>query len=184
MRKSNSKFQTFHISEEGEQLANRDYFGYVEMDDFACYVLGDSLDEEPSINSARLVVESIIRDFTEAPSMNGLVLKRYLKNAHRELLKQKKGLHLKAAVVVAVTDYKRLRYCHVGNCRLYWIRNERIMEQTKDQSLAQNLLDGQAIPLDAVAAHEERNNLYSFLGERGTPQIRISHRRLGTVRGK
>lgn len=69
MRKINSEFRTFHMSEEGQKLSNRDYFGYVEMDDFACYVLADSLDDEPSINSARLVVDSIIRDFTEAPAM-------------------------------------------------------------------------------------------------------------------
>jgi hypothetical protein len=69
MRRMNSEFKTANMSEEGQKLSNRDYFGYVEMDDFACYVLSDSLDEEPSINSARLVVESIIRNFTEAPSM-------------------------------------------------------------------------------------------------------------------
>lgn len=39
MRRINSDFQTLHISEEGQKLSNRDYFGYVEMDDFACYVL-------------------------------------------------------------------------------------------------------------------------------------------------
>ena len=31
MRRSNSEFQTLHISEEGQKLSNRDYFGYVEM---------------------------------------------------------------------------------------------------------------------------------------------------------
>ena len=48
MRRINSDFQTLHISEEGQKLSNRDYFGYVEMDDFACYVLADSLDDEPA----------------------------------------------------------------------------------------------------------------------------------------
>lgn len=69
MRRINSEFQTVNMSEEGQKLSNRDYFGYVEMDDFACYVLADSLDGDSSINSAKLVVESIIRDFTEVPSM-------------------------------------------------------------------------------------------------------------------
>ena len=50
MRRINSDFQTLHISEEGQKLSNRDYFGYVEMDDFACYVLADSLDDEPAVN--------------------------------------------------------------------------------------------------------------------------------------
>lgn len=177
MRRINSEFQTFHMSEEGQKLSNRDYFGYVEMDDFACYVLADSLDEEPLVNSARLVVESIIRDFTEAPTMRKGALRRYLRRAHAELLHQKEGMHLKAAVVVAVTDYRKLRYCHVGNSRLYLIRNARILERTLDQSLTQNLIEQDRVVLDEAARHEERNNLYSFLGERGMPEIKISRKK-------
>lgn len=177
MRRINSEFQTFHMSEEGQKLSNRDYFGYVEMDDFACYVLADSLDDEPSINSARLVVDSIIRDFTEAPAMGRGALRRYLRRAHEELLHQRGGMHLKVAVVVAVTDYRKLRYCHVGNCRLYLIRNARILERTKDQSLTQNLIEQDRVVLDEAARHEERNNLYSFLGERGKPEIQISRKK-------
>ena len=67
MRRINSDFQTLHISEEGQKLSNRDYFGYVEMDDFACYVLADSLDDEPAVNSARLVVDSIIVTLRKHP---------------------------------------------------------------------------------------------------------------------
>lgn len=177
MRRINSEFQTFHMSEEGQKLSNRDYFGYVEMDDFACYVLADSLDDEPSVNSARLVVDSIIRDFTEAPTMGGGALRRYLRRAHEELLHQRGGMHLKVAVVVAVTDYRKLRYCHVGNSRLYLIRNARILERTIDQSLTQNLVEQERVVLDEAARHEERNNLYSFLGERGRPEMRISRRK-------
>lgn len=177
MRRINSDFKTLHISEEGQKLSNRDYFGYVEMEDFACYVLADSLDDEPAVNSARLVVDSIIRDFTEAPTMGKWALKRYLHRAHAELLRQRAGMHLKAAVTVAVTDYRKLRYCHVGNCRLYFIRNARVLERTKDQSLTQNLLEQERIVLDQAARHEERNNLYSFLGDRGKPRIQISRKR-------
>lgn len=177
MRRINSDFQTLHISEEGQKLSNRDYFGYVEMEDFACYVLADSLDDEPAVNSARLVVDSIIRDFTETPTMGKGALRRYLHRAHAELMRQRAGMHLKVAVAVAVTDYRKLRYCHVGNSRLYLIRNTRILEQTKDQSLTQNLLEQEQIVSDEAARHEERNNLYSFLGERGKPEIQISRKK-------
>lgn len=165
------------MSEEGQKLSNRDYFGYVEMDDFACYVLADSLDGDSSINSAKLVVESIIRDFTEVPSMGKGRLKRMAHRAHTELLRQKAGMHLKASVVVAVTDYQKIRYVYVGNSRYYLIRNDRILEKTTDQSLTSNLVEAEKITLDQATAHEERNNLYSFLGERGTPKIQISKKR-------
>ena len=177
MRRINSEFQTVNMSEEGQKLSNRDYFGYVEMDDFACYVLADSLDGDSSINSAKLVVESIIRDFTEVPSMGKGRLKRMAHRAHTELLRQKAGMHLKASAVVAVTDYQKIRYVYVGNSRYYLIRNDRILEKTTDQSLTSNLVEAEKITLDQAAAHEERNNLYSFLGERGTPKIQISKKR-------
>ena len=177
MRRMNSEFKTANMSEEGQKLSNRDYFGYVEMDDFACYVLSDSLDEEPSINSARLVVESIIRNFTEAPSMGKRHLQRMIRQAHTELQKQKKGMHLKASIVVVVTDYRKIRYAYVGNSRYYLIRNARIMERTEDQSLTSHLAQTGKIPLDQAASHEERNNLYSFLGERGTPKLQISKKK-------
>jgi len=36
------------------------------------------------------------------------------------------------------------------------------------------MIDQQKVPLDQAAVHEERNNLYSYLGERGKPEIMIS----------
>ena len=177
MRRMNSEFKTANMSEEGQKLSNWDYFGYVEMDDYACYVLADSLDEEPAANSARIVVESIIRNFTEAPSMGKRRLRRMIRQAHTELQRQKKGMHLKASAVVAFTDYRKIRYAYAGNSRYYLIRNARILERTEDQSLTTHLAETGKIPLDQAAAHEERNNLYSFLGERGTPKLRISKKK-------
>lgn len=174
MRRINSEFQTRYMSEEGQKLSNRDYFGYVEMDDFACYVLADSLDGDLEANSARFAVESLIRSFTEHPSMGKRNLLRFMQTAHRELLKEHKGMRLKASVNMIVTDYKKIRYCYVGNSRFYLIRNNRYLVQTADQSLTQNMLREEKIPLDQAAVHEERNNLYSYLGERGQPDIQIS----------
>ncbi|MFT4104615.1 MAG: hypothetical protein QM657_02560 [Lacrimispora sp.] len=174
MRRINSEFQTRYMSEEGQKLSNRDYFGYVEMDDFACYVLADSLDGDLEANSARFAVESLIRSFTEHPSMGKRNLLRFMQTAHKELLKEHKGMHLKASVNMIVTDYKKIRYCYVGNSRFYLIRNNRYLVQTADQSLTQNMVREEKIPLDQAAVHEERNNLYSYLGERGQPDIQIS----------
>lgn len=140
MRRINSEFKTRFMSEEGQKLSNRDYFGCVEMDDFACYVLADSLDDEPLVNSAKVVVESLIRSFSERPTIRKRKLERYMREAHRELLKVRGGMRLKASVVMAVTDYRKLRYCHVGNSRLYLLRNGRFLIMTKDQSLTTNMV--------------------------------------------
>ncbi len=182
MRRMNSDFRTQYISEEGQKLTNRDYFGFVEMDDYACYVLADSLDGEVETNSAKFVVESLIRSFVEAPSMKEGRLKHNMNQAHRELLKHRGGMHLKASVTMVVTDYRKLLCCHVGNSRFYLLRNGRVLVRTKDQSLTENLLKEDRITLDQAAAHEERNNLYSFLGERGQPEI-LTTKKIGLEAG-
>ncbi len=174
MRRINSEFQTRFLSEEGQALVNRDYFGYAELDDFACYVLADSLDGEPLENSARIVVESLIRSFSERPTMRKGRLERYLQGAHRELKKQRGGMRLKASVVMAVTDYRSVRSCCVGNSRFYLERGSRFLVRTRDQSLAEELTQKGELPKDAAEIYEGRNNLYSYLGERGTPKADIS----------
>ena len=70
MRKENAGFRTAFLSEEGSKLLNRDYFAYVELDNLACYVAADSLDDENAKNSAEIVVKTILREFTEHPSMS------------------------------------------------------------------------------------------------------------------
>ncbi len=174
MRRSNSEFRTGFLSEEGQELNNRDYFGYAEMDDYACYVLADSLDEEPLSNSAQTAVESLIRSFGEHPSMSRGRLKKYMHTAHRELKKQRGGMRLKASVVMAVTDYRKIRYCHAGNSRFYLMRNGRFFLKTRDQSLTGNLIREKKLSVDRAAAHEERNNLYSCLGGRHRPELQVS----------
>lgn len=174
MRRINSEFQTKYLSQEGQKLSNGDEFGFVEMDDFACYVMADSLDEDPERNSAKIIVECLIRNFVENPSMRKSTLRKYLNHAHKELNKERSGMRLKASVVMVVTDYQKLRFCYTGNSRFYLIRNGRYFIQTKDQSLTQNLIGAEKVPMDQAALHRERNNLYSYLGKRGMPELVFS----------
>ncbi|MDE5910291.1 MAG: hypothetical protein K2H52_16390 [Lachnospiraceae bacterium] len=178
MRKENAGFRTAFLSEEGSKLLNRDYFAYVELDNLACYVAADSLDDENAKNSAEIVVKTILREFTEHPSMSTLSIKRNLKKAHRELISDKDGMRLRASVSVFITDYVKFRYASVGNSRALLIRNDRILYESKDQSLTENMVEDEILPKDKAALHEERNNLYSYLGKTGKqPQIQISRKK-------
>lgn len=178
MRRENAGFRTAFVSEEGTKLLNRDYFAYVEMDDYACYVAADSLDDEKDENSAQIVVECILREFTEHPAMNSFSLKKMVRKAHRELIGNKQGLRLRASVAVVVTNYVKCRYLTVGNTRFALLRNDRILYGSKDQSLTENLVERETIPRDKAALHEERNNLYSYLGQvNGRMQIQVSRKR-------
>lgn len=69
MRKQNSDFEARFISEEGSRLKNRDYFGYVELDEFACYVIADGITEVTDVESARLAIETVILSFRKSISV-------------------------------------------------------------------------------------------------------------------
>ena len=81
MRKLNSKVRTSFISEEGTYLQNKDYFAFVELDKLACYVVADGIDDDNTQESAEIVVNSIIKDFTEKPTMKPSLIRKYIKVA-------------------------------------------------------------------------------------------------------
>ena len=173
MRKENSDFSTKFISEAGSYLINADYFAFVELKDYACYVIADGIDPDEKKESAKLAVTTVITEFSEAPGMSAGKLNHFLKAAHEALLRESEEIRLEASIVILLTDYKKAIWGHAGNSRLCWIRNGEIRTTTKDTSLTQRMADEEEIPIDQIAAHEERNNLYSYLGQPGrfTPVI-------------
>jgi serine/threonine protein phosphatase PrpC len=173
MRKENASFDTKFISEAGSYLVNADYFAFVELKDYACYVVADGIDIDEKKESARLAVTTVITEFSENPGMSSDKLKRYLKAAHKALLGEADEIRLEASIVVLLTDYKKAIWGHAGNARLLWIKNGAIKAMTRDTSLTQRMAENEEIPLDQVSMHEERNNLYTYLGQPGrfTPVI-------------
>lgn len=67
MRKYNSSFKTAFISEEGSKLKNNDYFGFVELDKYACYVIADGITDMRDSQSAKKAIEAVISAFHNEP---------------------------------------------------------------------------------------------------------------------
>lgn len=164
MRKYNSSFKTAFISEAGSKLKNNDYFGFVELDKYACYVIADGIADMRDSQSAREAIEAVINAFQATPGMSKRRIRRYMKVANSALLKGKSYEKLKASITVLVTDYEKLRYGYVGNTRLRLYRNGQKMIATSDMSLSQEMVKDDRLTEDKLAKHEERNNLFSYLG--------------------
>lgn len=165
MRKQNSEFLTAFTSEASHDIKNTDYFGYVELDDYACYVIADGIDDQLEALGARLAVTAATSAFLEAPSMSRRTVKRCLKAANRAMLEAKSKTQLKASVVIVLTNYVKLRYGQAGNIRLRLYRNGFLCHGTTDQSLTLDMVKEERVSQDKVAAHIERNNLYTYLGQ-------------------
>lgn len=166
MRKYNSSFKTAFISEAGSRLENDDYFGFVELDGYACYVVADGITQMRGSDSARTAIEAVVNAFQEAPGISRRKLRGYLRRANRELLHAKGYERLKASVTVVVTDYQRCRYGYAGNTRFRLYRNGRKIRASFDMSMGQDLVREEKISQDKLAEHEERTNLYSYFGDK------------------
>lgn len=172
MRKYNSSFKTAFISEEGSKLRNNDYFGFVEMDNYACYVIADGITDIRDSQGAKRAIEAVINAFLLAPGIRKRKIKTYLRLANRELLTGESYEKLKASIIVVVTDYEKFRYGHAGNARLRLYRNGRKILASADMSLGQDMVRAELLTEDKLAKHEERNNLLTYLGkEKFTPFI-------------
>lgn len=167
MRRDNSVFKTKFISEAGSFLRNADYFAFVEMEDYACYCIADGIDDDRKRQSAEIAVSTVITQFSEKKKMSKRHLKKYIEEAHKALLKETKDVRLEASIIIMVTDYRKMRWIQAGNARLYHWRNGRIVHKSADQSLSQAMADNGEISIDKIEQHEERHNLYCYLGMPG-----------------
>lgn len=167
LRRQNSTFKTSYIDEAGTRLFNTNYFGFVELDKFACYIVADGVDDSDREqgNAAKLAVDTIITAFSEDPSMAKRKISGYLEAANTALHLHNKYWSLKASVTLVVTNYIKVRYAEVGNTRFKLYRDNQVLEESDDQSLARVYHEEDKITRDKIAEHEERNNLYTYLGE-------------------
>lgn len=166
MRKYNSSIKTAFISEAGSKLENNDYFGFVELDKYACYVIADGITDMRNSESAKVAIEAVISAFQSEPGISRSKIRSYLKSANNELLKGESYEKLKASVTVVVTDYQKCRYGYAGNTRFRLYRNGRNMIASFDMSLSQDMVNAEKLTADKLAEHEERNNLYSYFGRK------------------
>ncbi len=93
-------------------------------------------------------------------------MKTCLKTANQVLIQARSKMKLKASVMIILTNYVKFRYGQAGNIRLHLFRNGFVKLKSTDQSLTADLAKAEKIELDRVARHEERNNLYAYLGQK------------------
>ena len=177
MRRLNSQFTTKYISEAGTKAENKDYFGFVEMDNMACWVIAEGYDKDTTISSAKLAVDTIISEFTKKPSLSKRTIKRCIREANRQLKLQSSKFHLKASILVVVSNYTKLRYAVCGNCRFHIFRGSNILEKSHDTSLYQEMIQEQEIVDDGVKGIEESRNLLQYLGKQGHLKIKVSKKK-------
>lgn len=165
IRKQNSEFMTAFTSESGGNIKNSDCFAFVELEGLALYILADGIDDVSGANSAKICVDAVVTAFTENPSMKKGKLKKYMNLAHIALRNAKTKDKLKASVTILVHNYVKMRYCQAGNVRFRLYRSGFLKYESKDQSLSKDLVESHKLEKDKLISHEERHNLYRYVGQ-------------------
>jgi protein phosphatase len=69
-----------------------------------------------------------------------------------------------ATCVVAAVRDDLLYYTHLGDCRLYLVREGKIIQLTRDHTMVQRLVDYGIIPAEAARFHPDKNIVSRALG--------------------
>jgi protein phosphatase len=164
---------------------NEDSFGYWEPEDDQQFlrkgrlaVVADGMGGyEGGQEASRLAVETLVaayRDFAGDDPQTALV--EALQAAHEQIRTYSfahpelrgMGTTCTAAAIVrgedGATDYDTLYYVHVGDTRLYLIRDGQITRVTRDHSYVGRLVESGMISAEEAETHPQRNILTAALG--------------------
>ena len=76
---------------------------------------------------------------------------------------------MRTTLVLLIASAEAARWIHVGDSRLYWFRDGKIREQTRDHSVPQRLAEAGEIRMDEIRFHEDRSRLLRSLGAKQDP---------------
>ena len=98
----------------------------------------------------------------------GAFLARAIGAAHVAILREAEKRRLsdtpRTVFVACLVQDGHAYWMHVGDSRLYLIRQGRIVHRTRDHTVVQQLIDEGRIREEAITSHPERNRLLQCLG--------------------
>ena len=172
MRKDEAKFITEFLSEAGTKAENNDYFGYVLLDNYAIWAVADGFDEEEGAKvAAKIAVESAIEYFMLRPRFNYDVIKEMMDYANLKVKEKQEETQkyslMHTSLLIIISNYNSILYGNIGNTRFYHIRGGYIISQSRDDTIAQLLVDEEALNISDMRFHRQRNDLLQAIGDFG-----------------
>ncbi len=179
------KFAIYQESRKGGRKANQDRVGYSYTRDSLLMMLADGMGghlhgEVASQIAVQFLTEAFQREARPKLADPFQFLAKSIVNAHHALIDYAKVRQLtdtpRTTCVACVVQEGIAYWAHVGDSRLYHLREGKIQAQTRDHSRVQMLVDSGRIREEAVAAHPDRNKIFNCLGAHTPPQVELSHK--------
>jgi serine/threonine protein phosphatase PrpC len=179
------KFSIYQESRQGPRKSNQDRVAYCYSRDSLCMVIADGMGghlhgEVAAQIATQYIAEAFQREAQPRIADPFKFLLDSITNAHHAIVDYANVRSLletpRTTVVGCIIQDGLAHWAHVGDSRLYLIRNGRVEAQTKDHSRVQILVDAGRVREEAVAAHPDRNKIFNCLGQMGPPKVDLSRR--------
>lgn len=177
------KFSIFQESREGARKVNQDRVGYCYSRDALLMVVADGMGGHLHGEIASyLVLQYLVEAFQRAarPRLEDPVafLPRSIIDAHLALVAYAAGKQLpetpRTTCVACIVQNGVAHWAHVGDSRLYHLRDGKVRARTHDHSRVQLLVDAGRLSEEGAAKHPERNKIFNCLGSDAPPKVELS----------
>lgn len=160
------------LSKAGGRAVNEDAYGVWNTPNACFCVLSDGAGGHlGGAVASKLAVELMINWFSRNPEPTPAAVAAALKAANDAMLVQQQRrpevADMRATVVVLVIDTVCATACwgHLGDSRLYCFRGQKIIAQSRDDSMVQCMVDAGYLAADALRTAPGRNVLLGALGD-------------------
>ncbi len=158
----------------GARERNEDCVGVEHLGRHWCMVLSDGAGgHRDGALASRLVVDRILTGFRSRPPVDGPDLGELMLDAHDGIVAAQRSrgvtdragaMHATAVVLLVDTASSQALWGHVGDSRLYLLRDRQISALTRDDSVLQFMVDAGFWQPDQLQRHPQRNQLMAALG--------------------
>jgi len=174
------RFTIYQESRIGRRPSNQDRIAYCYSRDALLMLVADGMGghqhgELAAHIAAQYITHAFQRDAQPALPDPARFLSHALSGAHHAIVDDSFDRRLSEAprttIVACVVQNGMAWWAHAGDSRLYLLRRGSILQQTRDHSRVQLLIEQGIIRAAEAATHPGRNRIYSCLGGTHAPQI-------------
>jgi serine/threonine protein phosphatase PrpC len=167
------KFVLAHDTRIGTRRMNQDRFGHWKTGEALLLAVADGLGGHVRGEvAAQLGIETLGQEFEREAKPRiadpEAFLTRAIHAAHAAILVEGRRMRLhenpRTVIVACLVQDGAAWWTHVGDARLYFVRQSRVVHRTRDHTVVQQLVDQGRIREEAAATHPERNRLLQCLG--------------------
>lgn len=158
------------LSKEGNRQYNEDTIYAKVKDEEACFILADGLGGQGNGDVASAYVKEIVSALYENENIvdNREFVNDAVEKCQKSILRKKKEdtalKHMMSTLVLLLIHERTISWGHVGDSRLYYFQEGKMMERTIDHSVPQVLATTGEIKESEIRSHPDRNRLLRAIG--------------------